>query len=603
MSTSSRNTNQHLLIKSLVLQNGDPVEVGTITVFVGPHNSGKTETLRDILRLVAQVELSEEGQPARDTVQPVVLRDVSFVGQLTVERLTLGLKQVEGETEGETLLLGIGPDLSTPLQRRLAADIKNTLYRPMMTASAIAATALGEVMPLRIVYLDERRRLQVLSGAPAGSPSQAAESLLQLLQDAPPSVHDDFDEAFAGAFAGLHVRLDETQRIRLELRVANQFPASVDDPLTAVQQFGALGRLDQQGAGAQSFAAPVLTMLLLPGRVVLLDHAEGQLHDDQARRLGAWISDHAARLSCQVFLTSRNVSFLSGLYAGAADVSMVRLERRQDTTRMVPIAQEVSAALARHPLLTSQDGIDCVFAEGIVLVPEDTDRLVYESVAGLIHSADSLRFLHSYGLANLRVVAEALRRTGLPLCVVAELDVLSDDQTFIKLVKALTGSEPPQPWLATRERLAGHVEGWFDERSLSSSAHEVENYLDQLKEGDRPDQAPRSAPTAADRRAWQWNRLKQERLEVLPPELRTWVEDLLEDLRHIGLFVSPKGNTRAWMSDMLTFEGKQRWLLQSLEALRSQRCPNELQAFVAAIVAHLRAQRLPSRAARTGQGA
>ena len=35
-------------LKSFITKNGDTVSLGKVTVFVGPNNSGKSQTLRDI---------------------------------------------------------------------------------------------------------------------------------------------------------------------------------------------------------------------------------------------------------------------------------------------------------------------------------------------------------------------------------------------------------------------------------------------------------------------------------------------------------------------------------------------------------------------------
>ena len=47
---------QHLLIKTLTPYIGDSFDVGTVTVFTGPNNSGTTEVLRDIARLTAKFD-------------------------------------------------------------------------------------------------------------------------------------------------------------------------------------------------------------------------------------------------------------------------------------------------------------------------------------------------------------------------------------------------------------------------------------------------------------------------------------------------------------------------------------------------------------------
>jgi hypothetical protein len=85
--------------------------------------------------------------------------------------------------------------------------------------------------------------------------------------------------------------------------------------------------------------------------------------------------------------------------------------------------------------------------------------------------------------SNLAFAARRLREAQLPVGVVAGLSVVRDEAAFVELVRAMGQSEPPSPWLATRDRLASHVDGTLDERELSAAASEVESFLDKLKQG------------------------------------------------------------------------------------------------------------------------
>jgi len=187
----------------------------------------------------------------------------------------------------------------------------------------------------------------------------------------------------------------------------------------------------------------------------------------------------------------------------------------------------------------------------------------------------------------------------LPVCSVVELDVLQSEKEFGDLIQSASGSPAPQPWLATRERLAKHVVGWFDEASIAASANEVESFLDQIKNGDAAQssasvatQSPGSASSE------NWEKLRYERLEWLPRELRMWVEEMLENLKRRGIFVSPKGRLEAWIE---TGEPDRRvWMNQVMQMLHQGQCPAELQAFVTDLLAYLNSASNPTRSARTG---
>jgi hypothetical protein len=237
--------------------------------------------------------------------------------------------------------------------------------------------------------------------------------------------------------------------------------------------------------------------------------------------------------------------------------------------------------------------------EGVIVTPVSADAVVYQAVSERLLKIHNIGFLHAHGGRNLTFVVKALRRANLPTCVVAELDLFQTETGFVDLIKSLSNNPPPAPWLATRERLVSHVEGWFDAQELSNTSNEVENFLDQFKRGAEPAdvQAPASAQVTA--RA-KWARLRRERLTILPPELRIWVEELLEDLKRIGLFISPKGRLEGWIHFAADDEDPDGWLNRAMQMIYGGDCPADLRAFVAEMTAHCKASVSPPRTARAG---
>jgi hypothetical protein len=452
-------------------------------------------------------------------------------------------------------------------------------------------------MPLRVAHLTPETRSRLLEPALACSPARPVEHLLQALHYAPPALREELDAAFAGAFPGLHVRLDDTEQVNLCLRLASAFPDAGEDAILAVRQYAALERADQQGAGVQGFLAVVLTMLLCQGRVILLDQPAAGLHPETARRLGLWIGQNAARLNCQVILNTHSASLLDGLLDSATDVTILRLTRSDDTTSVQAVPSDVCGLLSRHPLLAAQRALDCLFCEGVVLVPLADDRVVYETVAQrFVGQAAGIQFLQTYGGRHLGALAKVLRSAGIPACVVADLEVMHSDASFADLVTAVSGSPPPDAWQATRERLAKHVGGLLDERELSASTNEVESFLEQMKKGDA---ATDSAAVARGRTSprEKWARLQRGQLSGVPPELRVWVEELLDDLKHKGVFISPKGGFPGWLPTEAA--DRETAFAKAVQTLHRGECPADLRAFVAELLAHLRAVAAPRRAART----
>jgi predicted ATPase len=592
---------QHLLIKSLAPHVGDSFDLGTVTVFTGPNNSGTTEVLHDIARLVAKFDPRAGEREEGDTPTTHVIDDLTFVPKLKMERLLFGLTMSDSDAAEEVVVQGLGPDLKTPHRRTIGSEIRNTLYRPVITARSIWNSSLGEFLPLRLFYLTPDDRHRTVEPSPARAPVQAPESLLQELQYASERTHSELDAAICEAFDGLHVLLDDTKRIHLSLRTTMSLPDQASDAIEAVRQFEAMTALEDQGDGIKCLVSVVLSMLLGQGRAILLDHPDAFLHPQQSRHLGEWIAAQAAKLGCQVFIATRDPAFIAGLHQGKTDVALVTLTRTDDSTLLRPVSAEASQHLVQFPLLANQHAINALFCDSAVVIPENDDQVIYELVARRELGATRVGFYHAHGGANVTLVTQALRHAHVPVCVVTELDVFQDADTFCRLVEAVTGAPPLPPWLATRERLASHLEGWHDEEKLSKNTDEVESFLDQLKDGVEAEEAAK-LQSERDEKFTKWQHFKRDRLGGLPHDLRVWVEELIDELKRKGIFVSTQGRLQEWIADNASPSERANWFTSAIEMVEQGKCPADLRAFVADLVAFASIASAP-RAARRGNRA
>lgn len=151
--TIARRATDLSLIKSITPRGGQAVEVGSVTAIVGPNNSGKTETLRDILRLTANFDPLAVDRSSEEGPRPVVLSDLNFVPKLSLERMLHGLTVLDADSSEGTLVQGVGPDLKTPQQRAIGRELQNILYRPIMNAKSVWSSSLGDLMRLRVSYI------------------------------------------------------------------------------------------------------------------------------------------------------------------------------------------------------------------------------------------------------------------------------------------------------------------------------------------------------------------------------------------------------------------------------------------------------------------
>ena len=561
------------LVREISPRSGDPISVSAVTAFVGSNASGGGEVLRDILRLAANFD----GPTAdRDASAPETqtLRDVTLHGKLTLDRLLLGLSTTNESAE-EITVRGFGPEVSREIECVVGQDIKNILRRPSLTARSVVSTALGDVMPLRALYLKAADRTTMTAACPVNRTGSIPQTLLQALLDADRQVHERLDEAFRFAFRGEHICLDDSSRVELSLRTAGEFPQTTS-AAERYQQLALCRRLDEIGYEAQSFVAVVLSTLVSPGRFILVEEPELHLHPETARRLGEWLAGHIAEQSCQLFLNTNSEPFLAGLFDQGVSVTLVHATSASGATHLTAIEPATAAALGTEPQLAHQHALSCVFSDGIAIVPDTVDALIYEAVSRSQPNTARVRFLHALGQQNLPTLAALVRKIELPVAIVTGLEVFENEADFCELVEAASGEETPRPWLATRERLAAHLEKALSQTSVAASAQEVEEFLEQYKNGEVA--ADRPTPQAAMSAKLAWRQLSAGDLQKLPPELASWVDDLLEDLKQRGIYVAPKPISSWFQKEADGQSGS--WLERAFKKLRAGETPADLVAFV-----------------------
>src|SRR6185436_17578252 len=120
---------------------------------------------------------------------------------------------------------------------------------------------------------------------------------------------------------------------------------------------------------------------LLLGRrpVCLIDEPEMCLHPPQAYNLGRFIGRFGARDDSATLVATHSSHILRGIIQSTQKVQIVRLTRpgRRFSAHLVPSA-ELTEALER-PTLRAEAVLDGIFAQAVVVVEADGDRLVYQT--------------------------------------------------------------------------------------------------------------------------------------------------------------------------------------------------------------------------------
>ncbi len=569
-----------MLVKTLVPHSGPAIGISEITVLEGPAGVGKTAALADILR-----HTTGELPPGTPQFQGrSALRDVQLVSPLTEERLLTGLL-VFTESETEFSVAGLDPTYARPLRVPCRKESWNLLRRPVLSAQAVAKSELGELLKLKFAYFTSSQLAPRIATAATANPLEGPQHLLHLLQFASPEVLNELNQSLALLFDGIELSLDDSQFVELSLRVGPR--PQVEDPRRRALAYAGLPKIEQTSESLQRCAALMLICLLSPGRVLLLDAPDAGLSPHVARLLGRWLSNRARALEVQLVLAPSTAGLLSGLSEGQGEVTLVRLRPDDGPSRWSPLAPDTLRRVERSPILRANRGGECLTANGILLTETEAERAIYQALVDADAPGDHrIQVVQSFGPGFLLDLLELLKPLGVPVAVLAHLDLLSSNERFQELCRQLTGAESQPAWQAVRERLNVEFSGALDRQALADNTREMEAFLTQLEA--KPAE-PMSLAAESREAAHRWREVRTRGLAAIPAEMRSEVEELSDQLKSHGLFLSPVGQVRHWFQDGRSPAGTH-WFEGALVRIQRGSCPEPLLASFREIMTWVRHQ-------------
>ncbi|MBM4000972.1 MAG: hypothetical protein FJ297_15775 [Planctomycetes bacterium] len=378
----------------------------------------------------------------------------------------------------------------------------------------------------------------------------------------------------ATLFDDIVITLDASRVVELTLRTGNA--PSHADPRRQARAFASLPSLGTRSEAVRRCAAILIVCLLNKGRVLLLDSVDGGLPAHTARGLGRWLSDHQRELDAQLMIASAGSAFRSGLCSGGADVTLVRLRRHEGLIHVNAVPPDACRLLECSGIARAVGAGECLAANGILLTETDVERAIYQSLVDAdVPGEHRIHVVHSLGPSTLLMMHTRLATVGVRVAVLATLDVFASSERFQEWCARLTGGAAPRAWMSTRDRLAIEMEGGPDRKTLAENTRELESFLAQLHAN--ANETPPAMVAGTRRASDRWRELRVKGLSILSSELRPWVEELVEELKRYGLFLSPVGSVRQWFQDGRSPSGSP-WIEDAMAKIERGACPEPLLA-------------------------
>lgn len=499
---------------------------GSTTIIVGPNNSGKTSTLRELWSLVS-------GDEYGPVVANAMIQKRGDTGDIT-EWLNQNVALVRGRYPSEKDYSWLGATCSE-------SGLSN--YK-----EAWGGSHLGNLAGILCSHLPVDRRFAHLEPP---DPDRHSVDAFNSLTDAPRNpihvlIKDDriekrVSDCFRRAF-----RMD----LILNRGAGTDFPLHCGEPPQLhpgedrisrgfVNRLSKLPVLSGQGHGMRSFAGCVMATFASPALVQLIDEPEAFLHPPQARFIGSLLATEKPNWRQLIVATHSGDLLRGALDTNVDNLKIVRLTRAGNINHARQLDVEDIQRLWSDPILRFSNVLDGLFHESVVVCEGDADCRFFAAVLEAIQGSDDpqpdVHFSSTGGKDRLHVVVSSLIGLGVPTRVVADFDVLKEEQPLRRIVEALGGSwgTIDRDWRATKNAVEQKAPP-LTRNQVTTKIDEIVKASDEKNLSEREVDAIRKTLRATS----SWDLAKQCGVDIVPTgQPREQLNSLLSSLRSLGLFV------------------------------------------------------------------
>lgn len=542
-------TNPEIFIKSLTFSDGTvlPLSHSDIVVFTGPNNVGKSQAIKDILNIYKDVHI------AHNVIQQV---ESEFCGVLDYSFFSARFKYIYGHYQYSDLVFRDYDDCLNTWSRKSLPGMGRGFVQLLSTES-------------RLTLANTTNSINMLSDLPTHP--------LHLLYSKD-SLESELSSLVELAF-GEHVTLNRGMGSSIALHVGRKVTAPAGKDRVSeeyLKQLAEVPLVDTQGDGIRSFIGVLLYLLTSEKSVTLIDEPEAFLHPQQARILGQMLVEKATK---QLFVSTHSEDFLKGIIEKGGDrVKVLRITRNGAINPVSILDSSQIKTIWNDPLLKFSNLLSGLFHQKVVICEADTDCRFYQAVLDSISSGEDVvkpdvLFTYSGGKERLKVMAAALSPLRVPISVIADFDILDDEEKFKSLcdTMGIAWGVIGQKWKVVYE----YVRSQRPQLETTEVKIEVNRILDSVKEDHLPKKVNDDLRKVL-KQSSAWGKAKYVGSAFLIGESHNAFTEIDLACREKGLFIVPIGQLESFYRS--SSEHGTKWVNEILESVDLKKSDNLIEA-------------------------
>lgn len=335
--------------------------------------------------------------------------------------------------------------------------------------------------------------------------------------------------------------------------------------------------LDKQGDGMKSYAGILFEAVVARRDVTLIDEPEAFLHPPQMRRLGETLS---SEVGGQLIVATHSSDIMRGFLEGTrGSVRILRIRREGDVNLVSEASADVIKELWEKPELRYSNALEGIFHEQTIMCEDDSDCRLINSVADYMSTGSAQQwqdtaYVPTGGKHGIPKVAGVLRRIGVPVKAVFDIDFLAECALVESAVEAFGGQ-----WIEV-EPLWGRVDAAVRSGIKAKTVTEIKQDIVAIleKAGDGP--LPKGDVIEAMKQEVPWAGVKKYGVRGFPKgDAQRDYNALRDKLEEIGIFLVPVGEIENFCPEIGSHGPKFVTKLLSAVPLGDERLA-ELRAFV-----------------------